>query len=228
MSTQQLNDSCLRKHAALETTYVEAHRPDSLKWKCCFYAVLCIAGTIFSANTIYGGTTRDLCFFSIQLQSSPFREQYMAALAGDTGPMPTAADSSEQSDVPYTFKILFRKARSNDMPGDALIDTFSRDCLTCHDSSLAVNVDFNYRNSPGRAIQLRPIDCKDHPNGMDYSSYEALGKGQFKYISPLNSNMKLVNGRVGCLTCHNPLNPEKGHLVMSDFRSALCQTCHNL
>jgi len=42
-----------------------------------------------------------------------------------------------------------------------------------------------------------------------------------------NTKMIFVNGKIGCLTCHNPLNAEKGHLVMSDRNSALCTTCHN-
>jgi predicted CXXCH cytochrome family protein len=62
---------------------------------------------------------------------------------------------------------------------------------------------------------------------MDYQSYVAFGRGKFKHISTFNSKMKFVNGKVGCLTCHDPLNPERGHLVMSDVRSALCLTCHN-
>jgi len=199
-----------------------------------FFRVLLIAGNIISVSTASGDPFTDAgkkCQFSAQIQVSPFREQYIAKLDAVTGTMP-AADSSgagvQQSDSLEAFGFTFDKSNSRHIQVDANIDPLSMDCLPCHDGSAATEISFNYRNSPGRAIQLRPIDCKDHPNGMDYSSYEALGKGQFKYISPLNSNIKLVNGRVGCLTCHNPLNPEKGHLVMSDFRSALCQTCHNL
>ncbi|HYS43305.1 MAG TPA: cytochrome c3 family protein, partial [Geobacteraceae bacterium] len=61
---------------------------------------------------------------------------------------------------------------------------------------------------------------------MDYASYASFGRG-YKQASMLNPKMLLVNGKVGCLTCHNPLNPDKSHLVMSDYRSALCLTCHD-
>ncbi|WP_243688226.1 cytochrome c3 family protein [Geotalea toluenoxydans] len=38
--------------------------------------------------------------------------------------------------------------------------------------------------------------------------------------------MVLVDGRVGCLTCHDPLNRKAPHLVASNDRSNLCLTCH--
>jgi predicted CXXCH cytochrome family protein len=56
--------------------------------------------------------------------------------------------------------------------------------------------------------------------------YAAASK-DYKSQLGANNKMVFVNGKVGCLTCHNPLNPEKGHLVMSDQKSALCLTCHN-
>jgi predicted CXXCH cytochrome family protein len=61
---------------------------------------------------------------------------------------------------------------------------------------------------------------------MDYASYAAFGRG-YRPASMLDPKMVLVNGKVGCLTCHNPLNPERNHLVMSDHRSALCLSCHD-
>jgi predicted CXXCH cytochrome family protein len=61
---------------------------------------------------------------------------------------------------------------------------------------------------------------------MNYAAYSAMDSHNYKSGASFNSKMIFVNGRVGCLTCHNPLNPEKSHLVMSDYRSALCLTCH--
>jgi predicted CXXCH cytochrome family protein len=60
---------------------------------------------------------------------------------------------------------------------------------------------------------------------MSYNNYVAADRG-FKPVG-MNGAMIFADGKVGCLTCHNPLNPEKGHLVMSDRNSALCLTCHN-
>jgi hypothetical protein len=61
---------------------------------------------------------------------------------------------------------------------------------------------------------------------MNYASYVAADPTSYKPITAFDSKMIFVNGKVGCLTSHYPLNPKKGHLVMSDFQSALCLTCH--
>jgi predicted CXXCH cytochrome family protein len=68
---------------------------------------------------------------------------------------------------------------------------------------------------------------KQHPIGMDYAAYSSRDNKNYKPAAAFNSKMTFVNGRVGCTTCHDPLNLDKGHLVMSDTRSALCLTCHN-
>jgi predicted CXXCH cytochrome family protein len=198
---------------------------------CIFVILLIISGIILPVSSSYSATLTGndkYCSFSLQLQSSPYREQYIARLATDQGIMLAANtnnNSPEQSDAPALISIIVGSARSK--TADSAIDAFSKDCLNCHDGSSAHNIEFNYTNSPGTASQQKYAGGSDHPNGMDYQSYVAFGRGKFKRISTFNSKMKFVNGKVGCLTCHNPLNPEKGHLVMSDLRSALCLTCHN-
>jgi len=197
-----------------------------------FAALLLITGVILHAETTHSDTlsgSDTYCAFSIQLQGSPYREQYIARLAMDLGTMlasNTPDESTVRSDAPAFLTQLLGSAGTG--TPDAVADTFSKDCLACHDGSAASDINFNFTNAPGTARQQKYAGGKDHPNGMDYRSYVAMGQGKFKPVSMFNSAMKFVNGRVGCLTCHNPLNPEKGHLVMSDFKSALCLTCHNL
>ena len=110
------------------------------------------------------------------------------------------------------------------MQGENL-DPFSRNCLTCHDGGHARDIAVDYRNTPGTKI-VSFDGTKQHPIGMDYSAYVDRDLKNYKPVSAFNSKMIFVKGRVGCLTCHNPLNPEKSHLVMSDYRSTLCLTCH--
>jgi len=36
----------------------------------------------------------------------------------------------------------------------------------------------------------------------------------------------LFDGKVGCLSCHNPYGDKKYSLVMENKRSGLCLACH--
>jgi predicted CXXCH cytochrome family protein len=199
------------------------------------FSVLVLAAVIlFSVSVVHCDTFKAIdkyCTFATQVQSSPYREQYIARLSSVMGTMVASnshTDSSIQSDAQISiFGVIIGK--KNSASGDATMDEFSRDCLACHDGMTASDVSFNFRNSPSTARQQKYDGSgKDHPNGMNYQNYVVAGQGKFKSVSEFKSNMKFIEGKVGCLTCHNPLNKEKGHLVMSDRNSALCLTCHNL
>ena len=191
-----------------------------------------IVDTAYAANG-------EPCTFSEQLKSSPMRERYIANIATDTGTLlahNTVTDDQVQSDVSSssyfgvdfsssieTFVSNNRDVSSSKQEGT--IDSYSKDCLSCHDGYLASNREVQYKNTPGSRKHMYD-GSKEHPIGMNYAFYVAADPTSYKPITAFNSKMIFVNGRVGCLTCHYPLNPEKGHLVMSDFRSALCLTCH--
>ncbi len=178
------------------------------------------------SSTIWGDNPQ--CEFSVQLQTSPYREDFIARVAtavsnywaSNTGPS-TASDTSDDGGF-----SLFSPGRASSADPVSGIDSFSKDCLGCHDGTRASDVSVDYRSRPGGLRTGRHVSGRDHPIGMDYASYAAFGSG-YKPAATLSTKMVLINGRVGCLTCHNPLNPEKRHLVMSDYRSALCLTCHD-
>jgi len=194
-----------------------------------------------SMSTPSEGTALGACAFSLQLQKSgAARTRYVAQVVSVVGgagvtsgnaveemysnvkPASYSVDeySGEQADVPTLSRLGAHKAASG------RIDAFSSDCLTCHDGVGASSVNVDLRNNPySHRSQINSFKT-DHPIGMNYSSYVAVDKG-YKMINPNNFKMIFVNGKVGCLSCHDPLNPEKGHLVMSDRDSALCTTCHN-
>lgn len=146
------------------------------------------------------------CLYAVQLQNSEsVRNQFTAKLIAAIGGTVSASNTSG-------------------------IDSLSAVCLSCHDGVSALSITANLKNNPYKESRLRGRDYKmvgmDHPIGMDYNKYAASSK-DYKPISATNNKMIFVNDKVGCLTCHNPLIPEKGHLVMSDRNSALCLTCHN-
>jgi predicted CXXCH cytochrome family protein len=179
------------------------------------------------------------CLFSEQLQTSaPVRREYMAKLVAAVGGTGQASNSIEQmyGDIkkasyseaasdhaePALNIWGFENKHATHTPG---IDTLSADCLSCHDGVGATPVTTVLRNDPMRSSR-HPLPSSDHPIGMDYNRYVASREG-YKSLFGVSNKMVFVDGKVGCLTCHDPLNPEKGHLVMSDRNSALCLTCHN-
>lgn len=199
---------------------------------------LSVMGVILPGNVSYGDIfaapwrSGGLCELSQQLQHSPQRDEYVARLATAVGKYwasnddaTTASDASD--DFSLTLISFGKSEETSENPESGAIDAFSQDCLSCHDGLRASDIAVVYRNSPENPRKGKRVSGKDHPVGMDYADYVASGRGNYKPIAMLNSKMMLINGKVGCLTCHNPLNPEKNHLVMSDFRSALCLTCHN-
>lgn len=165
----------------------------------------------------------ETCALTVQMQNKQFRARYMQKVAQyQDGAAPKVASVEEmyQNIEPASFFPDDNEPVSNTIG----VDPLSLDCLGCHDGSRASDVTINLRNDPFRRQQMQGT-AKDHAIGMDYAAY-ASNPRDFKPVFG-NSKMVFVDGKVGCLTCHDPANQERGHLVMSDRRSALCLTCHN-
>jgi len=202
-------------------------------------AAICLGNSPLAGafGTVSGGVESSgtgKCAFSKQLQDSvAVRRQYLVKLDGVLNPSALAGNTVEEmygQIVPASFGDdggrSSLKAFSFNKKGNlkALsVDDLSADCMGCHDGASATAVGIVLRDQPTRHGQVDSF-TSDHPIGMTYNNYVAFSRG-YKPIAP--NKMVFVNGRVGCLTCHDPLNQEKGHLVMSDRKSALCLTCHN-
>lgn len=192
--------------------------------------VICAALSVQSFTSATSGADQTfddgVCALSLQLQGSPFKEEYMAKLMSsrfnDDSPSSYSDATGDDSDY---FNFSDNDSHSGDVQTGG-IDSFSVDCLSCHNGASAVEVTLTVRNSPNFGGGKTFGSAKDHPIGMDYAQYASLGRGYKPMFAP-ESKMVFINGKVGCLTCHNPFNPEKNHLVMSDRRSALCLTCHD-
>jgi predicted CXXCH cytochrome family protein len=191
--------------------------------------------TAFSPGVGAANLDEGVCEFSLQLQSSAeTRRTYLAkvieATGGDAastveamyGNVKKASYSEGEQNVETVDLWGLGGRKSAPQPG---LDQMSLDCLGCHDGSAASTIHTDLRNDPFRRGSRVNSFGSDHPMGMDYSKYTAV-RSDYKEIIPRSNKMIFVNGKVGCLTCHNPLNMEKGHLVMSDRNSALCLTCH--
>lgn len=105
-------------------------------------------------------------------------------------------------------------------------------CLRCHDGTIAretIPVSGERRKAidnlrtPARG---RGHGSSDHPVGVPYPSADRY------YHSPAlverSGEVRLPAGNIECISCHDPHN-ESGQphmLVKSNYRSALCLTCH--
>lgn len=173
--------------------------------------------------------TGETCAFSIEMKKPSFRMRYMEKIAkyqDGAAAAPRLATIEEMYGNVQEVSLFADEnpARAAESFNNGIgVDPLSLDCLGCHDGSGASNVTINLRNDPYKRFRTAQ-NAKDHPIGMEYGSYVATGN-DYKPIFG-RSNMVLVNGKVGCLTCHDPLNNDKGHLVMSDRNSALCLSCH--
>lgn len=105
-------------------------------------------------------------------------------------------------------------------------------CLSCHDGTIASEIvgggddDFY-----AAGAQVNPQ--RDHPVGVRYPPIQRNGSSlrrEYANVAKLESEgaIKLPNGRVECVSCHDPHNSLgiRGMLVKSDRRSALCLSCH--
>ncbi|NOY23793.1 MAG: hypothetical protein GXO70_09840 [Acidobacteria bacterium] len=104
-----------------------------------------------------------------------------------------------------------------------LLDKSSRDCLACHDGTISFNTDTGGASwEHARGIGL------SHPVGILYT--DGLRRSKYKYYpeSSLPPELKLVNGRIECITCHDHYSKRKGLLVMDNTGSRMCLSCHEM
>ncbi|MGD0584652.1 MAG: cytochrome c3 family protein [Oryzomonas sp.] len=208
--------------------------PDSIRYGARLQRMLTrsVLAAILALGVSTASEAGEMCLLTKQLMQNPAQKaRYAARVATEVGDMVaynSRAGSTGQQDISSDTTpagYVFGKRSNPDSRGEN-IDELSRDCLSCHDGVVAGNVHVTYRNTPGQRTN-RYDGKSEHPIGMNYAAYAAMDPLNYKPSPAFNSKMTFVNDRVGCLTCHNPMNPEEKHLVMSDYRSALCLTCHN-
>jgi predicted CXXCH cytochrome family protein len=111
----------------------------------------------------------------------------------------------------------------------------SKLCLSCHDGTVALGSSVRGRGSgafhihPG-AADLGTDLSDDHPISFVYSPALSAKDAQIRPPSALPEPLKLDRGQeLQCTTCHSSHDNQYGSfLVMSNHRSAMCTSCHNL
>ncbi len=107
---------------------------------------------------------------------------------------------------------------------DQEVDAVSRMCFACHDDTLAALAEVRCGQGlrRGRAGNLHPIGV---PYPRDSSPN---GESAYKPYETLLPRMVLPHGRLACLSCHDLFAREEHLLVMSNYESRLCTSCHDL
>lgn len=156
------------------------------------------------------------CLFVTQLENPVSRMEFVARLTLARQAPDTLTGIPARGGEQFLVEIADQEGKPVD------VDVFSYDCMTCHDGMNASVHKVRFRNDRrGSAATVSDV-TGNHPIGMDYGSC-ASGNRSFRDAEGLT----FVAGRVGCLSCHNPLNPERFHLAVSNDGSGLCFTCHN-
>ena len=166
------------------------------------------------------GRAQGRCVFVKVLENPAFRARYQENLARASVPK---MERDSDSEALYG-SIVKASIKSGDGSSRDYLDSFSTGCVTCHNGIVSRTDTLNFRNNPETRMQM--ISGK-HPIGMDYGRYVASNHNLRK-PEDLNPNLVLVGGKVSCVTCHDPLNPEKNHMALNDRGRALCLECHNL
>jgi predicted CXXCH cytochrome family protein len=101
------------------------------------------------------------------------------------------------------------------------LDENSKECISCHEQKgRNAAEDIKDKNHPGMAAI-----SVTHAIGTDYI-YASSKLPSLRKPDALPPSMTLVNGRIACITCHNPLNAERFNLAVADTNPSLCFGCH--
>lgn len=167
----------------------------------------------------FDGEQKGTCAYTIYLQDPMNRATYLNELA-----QAKRASQHRYGSVEEMYGNVVRTSYRGDEQVE--LDVFSAGCLSCHDGSNGPAYTVRFKNNPqDRQVDIHSV-VDSHPIGMDYEAYTEYDRS-LRSMDDMPKEMSFVGGKVGCLTCHNPLNPERYHLAKNNERSALCFTCHN-
>jgi predicted CXXCH cytochrome family protein len=123
--------------------------------------------------------------------------------------------------------IAYKRAHTRplDFKQKGAIDDNSRECLSCHDGTLSTSAQTQIRSL---SWEHRKNIGLSHPISVDYEAVYSRKPRFFRPPATLDPRLVLIDGKIGCETCHNHYSKHKKHLVMDNFKSRLCLSCHNL
>lgn len=127
-----------------------------------------------------------------------------------------------ESDPVERARFEERAAQLNWAPPEGHLDAMTLDCLYCHDGALAP--------LPELLLKGHLADGANNAHSIGTVYYQGPSRTR-DYRPPyelpaLAPNMRFIQSKVGCLSCHDPLSTLPHYLVVPNNGSRLCLTCH--
>ncbi len=109
------------------------------------------------------------------------------------------------------------------------IDPVSAECLSCHDGSMGkaapVKAGLWQHSDPLFGPTQQPYTGV-HPVGIDYEE-SRMDHDDLKPSVMIPKMIKLVNGKVSCISCHDPYSKKRAKLISDNRNGELCLGCHD-
>lgn len=101
----------------------------------------------------------------------------------------------------------------------------TRQCMTCHDGSVATDVGA-HRMGGDRSYGSED----DHPVEISYRPDAALRSSDvvLKPLNRVDHRVRVFGSYVGCGSCHSTYSRNKDLLVIPNAGSQLCMSCHQV
>lgn len=107
------------------------------------------------------------------------------------------------------------------------LDAESQRCLSCHDGVTAA--ESHNAASPDRSLGYVGNRSRSHPIGVGYPSHTLRGSSaSFRSAGQLPEKVRLPEGKVSCVSCHDLYARDRHRLSVPIEGSALCFTCHEM
>jgi hypothetical protein len=137
------------------------------------------------------------------------------------------ADADRSSAGLHWLAVGRAHVRESATTAGGLLDAESRRCMGCHDG---VNAREFANSTPYRRGSMSVGDPRhNHPIGVEYPAVPRVGSASgLRPVSMLPGNLRLPEGKVGCVSCHDLYAADRYHLAMPIEASRLCLACHNL
>jgi len=119
----------------------------------------------------------------------------------------------------------YTPGRQSDDSSGTKLDESSAACLTCHDGSLAPDEGIPDLES-GVWHHDGYSGGTSHPLGVDYRAAKNRKPRGYREMTQLPDVIKLPDGKVECVSCHNLYSHNQHLLAISNQGSRLCLTCH--
>lgn len=110
--------------------------------------------------------------------------------------------------------------------GSGSLDDASTRCLSCHDGVSAREAHFGNSSSGGGADYSDKR--RNHPVGIPFRSDRPATGTKLRPVSILPAVIRLPEGQVSCVSCHNLYSTDRSRLSVPIDGSALCFGCHDM